>query len=95
MSTLQPLNDNVIVLPIEEESKTQSGIILVDKKSDSRRGRVVHVGPGRVTKDGIIKTTVKEGDEILFPQFGYSAIAHEGVIYLNMPESNIIAVVKE
>jgi len=51
---LKPLNDHLIVKPVNKTEKTASGIILPettgDKKAD--RGEVVAVGPGKLLENG-------------------------------------------
>jgi chaperonin GroES len=43
---IQPLNDRVLVLRIEEEQKTSGGIIIPDTaKEKPQEGKVIAVGP--------------------------------------------------
>lgn len=68
---IKPLGDRVLIEEIEEkESRTLGGIILPDSVSsekDSKKGKVIAVGEGRVTNDGkLIKPPVKAGDKVLY-----------------------------
>ena len=52
-SNIKPLFGNVLVKPLEAETKTASGIILPDSaKKESQVGVVMAVGPGEVTPKG-------------------------------------------
>ena len=87
---LRPLNDRVLVLRIEEDEKTSGGIIIPDTaKEKPQRGTVVAVGNG--TKDNPI--TVSVGDQVLYGKYAGTELQHEGVDYLIMKESDILAIV--
>ena len=44
---IRPLNDRILVLRIEEEEKTEGGIIVPDTaKEKPQKGNVIAVGPG-------------------------------------------------
>ena len=50
---LQPLADRIVVRPIEREEVTRGGIVLPDTiKERPQEGKVLAVGPGRMTDDG-------------------------------------------
>jgi len=52
-NTLKPLFDNVLIRPLEAETKTASGIILPDTvREKPTMGEIISVGPGRVTIKG-------------------------------------------
>ncbi len=58
-----------------------------------QRGKVVAVGPGRMTDEGDrIKVEVKVGDEILFGKWSGSEITIDGDEYLFMKDDDILAV---
>ncbi|MEK7479423.1 MAG: co-chaperone GroES [Patescibacteria group bacterium] len=66
---LKPLSDRVLIEPVEEEQKTDSGIILPDtvEKSKVLRGKVTATGPGKLNDKGErTPVSVKVGDEVLF-----------------------------
>ena len=73
MAQLNPLQDNVIVKPLESESTTASGIVIPDtiSKEKPRRGTVLAVGPG---KDGKALEGVKVGDVVVFTQYAPTEI---------------------
>lgn len=91
-----PLQDRVIVKPLEAEEKTKGGIILPDTaKEKPIEGTVVAVGPGKVADDGkAINMTVKVGDKVLYGKYSGTEVTIDGEEYLFMRESDIFAVVK-
>ena len=63
---VRPLGDRVAVQRITEE-KTAGGIALPDSAVSKDRGRVLAVGPGKMTEKGLVPTTLKVGDIVLCP----------------------------
>jgi len=50
---LKPLDDRVVIEPLEAEEKTPGGIVLPDTaKEKPMRGKVVATGPGKMLEDG-------------------------------------------
>ncbi len=87
---ITPLHDRVIVKPAPAEEKTAGGIIIPDTaKEKPQRGTVVAAGPGK--KDEPM--TVKSGDSILYGKYAGTEVTFEGVDYLIMRESDILAVI--
>jgi chaperonin GroES len=87
---ITPLHDRVIVKPAAAEVKTAGGIIIPDTaKEKPQRGTVLAAGPGK--KDEPV--TVKAGDEVLYGKYAGTEITVEGVDYLIMRESDILAIV--
>jgi chaperonin GroES len=91
-----PLDDRVLVEPLEAEETTAGGIVLPDAaKEKPQRGKVVAVGPGRRLDDGSrAPMAVKKGDTVVFGSFGGSDVTLEGVDYKILRESEILAKVK-
>ena len=87
---IQPLADRVLVEPAAAEEKTASGIIIPDTaKEKPQRGTVVAVGPGKPEEP----TTVKVGDLVLYGKYAGTELQVEGVDYMMMRESDILAIV--
>ena len=88
--TIKPLADRVLVEPAAAETKTSSGIIIPDTaKEKPQRGTIVAVGNG--TQDNPM--TVSVGDQVLYGKYAGTELQHEGVDYLIMKESDILAIV--
>ncbi|MCX7767117.1 MAG: co-chaperone GroES [Candidatus Sumerlaeia bacterium] len=93
---VKPLGDRVVVKRIEEEEqKSAGGIIIPDTaKEKPQRGKVIAVGPGRLSDDGKrMPMEVKVGDEILFGKYSGTDIKIDGEEYLIMHESDILAII--
>jgi len=87
---IKPLADRVLVQPSEAETTTSSGIIIPDTaKEKPQRGIIVAVGPG--TKENPV--TLKSGDIVLYGKYAGTELQHEGIDYLIMKESDILAIV--
>jgi len=90
---LQPLGDRLVVKPMESEEKTKSGIYLPDTaKEKPQEGKVIAVGPGKMTDDGKrIPVDVEVGDIVIYAKYGGSEIKMEGEDYIILRESDILA----
>lgn len=96
-SKIMPLGGNVLVKPLQEESKTASGIVLPDTvdKEKPQKGKVVAVGTGKITDDGKkIPFNVKVGDIVIFKKYSPDEIEIEDNEYLIMSEDDILAIIK-
>jgi len=93
---VKPLGDRVLVQRLEsEEEKTSGGIYIPDTaKEKPQRGKVVAVGPGRMTEEGKrLPMDVKAGDEVLFGKYSGSDIKIDGVEYLIIKEDEIYGII--
>ncbi|RPG57624.1 MAG: co-chaperone GroES [Flavobacteriales bacterium TMED191] len=85
---IKPLADRVLVQPSSAETKTASGIIIPDSAQEKpQKGKVVAVGPG--TKENPI--SLKIGDKILYGKYSGTELKHDGIDFLIMKESDILA----
>jgi chaperonin GroES len=93
---VKPLNDRVLVLRTEEEEKTKGGIIIPDTaKEKPQEGKVVAVGPGKLSDKGErIPLDLKENDRVLFGKYAGSDIKIDGVEHLILREDDILGVVQ-
>jgi chaperonin GroES len=91
---LQPLADRLVVKPIEQEEMTKTGIYLPDTaKEKPQEGKVVEVGPGRLSDDGKpIAMEVKKGDIVLYSKYGGTEIKVDDEDLIILRESDILAV---
>ena len=89
--TIKPLADRVLILPAPAEEKTIGGIIIPDTaKEKPLLGKVIAVGNG--TKDE--EMVLKANDTVLYGKYSGTEIEHEGVKYLMMRQSDVLAVVE-
>lgn len=93
---IKPMNDRILVLRLESETKTAGGIIIPDTaKEKPQEGKVVSTGPGKMDDKGKrIALEVKEGDRILFSKYAGTEIKIDGVEHLFMREEDILGVLE-
>ena len=93
---LRPLHDKVLVKRTEEEETSSGGIILSGSaKEQPSQGTVVSVGPGKKNESGEISPlNVKEGDTVVFGQYGGNEIKLDGEELLILSESDIFGVIE-
>ncbi len=91
--TLKPLDDRVVVEPNEAEEKTPGGILLPDTaKQKPQQGKVVAVGPGKLSDDGnLLAMAVKVGDIVLYGKYSGSDVEVNGKELKILRESDILA----
>ena len=90
---LRPLDDRVVVEPLESEEKTPGGIVLPDSaKEKPQRGTVVATGPGRMLDNGQRgELSVQVGDEVIYGKYGGTDIKVNGDEVKILRESDILA----
>ena len=92
---LKPLGDRVVLKREEAEEKTASGLILAGSaKEQPQLAEVVAVGPGALVDGKRVPMDVKVGDKVFFAKYGGSEIKLDGVQYIVMSQSDIMAVVE-
>ena len=92
---ISPLADRVVIEPIAEDEVSASGIVIPDtaEKDKPQKGKVLAVGPGKLGDDNKrVAPEVKQGDTVLFTQYGPTEIKHDGKDILIASESDILAV---
>src|SRR5437016_3897146 len=90
---VRPLDDRVVVEPLEAEEKTAGGILLPDTaKQKPQRGRVLAVGPGKLRDSGERSAlAVQKGDEVIYGRYSGSDVDLDGREIKIMRESDILA----
>lgn len=94
---LQPLDNRIVIAPVEAEKTTLSGLILPDAADDSGnlKGRVIAVGRGHQNKKGRIQPIeLKVGDEVLYSRYAGSKISWNGQDLLVVRENEILGIVE-
>jgi chaperonin GroES len=86
---IKPLGARVVIHPIEEENRTDSGLYIPDTaKEKPQSGEIVAVGEG--TDE--ITITVKVGDKVLFPKYTGTEVKLGGEEYMIMDFEKVLAV---
>lgn len=90
---LRPLEDRVVVQPLEAEEITAGGIVLPDAAQEKpQRGKVVAVGPGKLLDSGNRgELSIGIGDEVVFARYGGSDVEVDGNELKIMRETDILA----
>ncbi|REJ69907.1 MAG: co-chaperone GroES [Planctomycetota bacterium] len=90
---LRPLDDRVVVEPVEAEETTAGGIVLPDSaKEKPQLGTVVAVGPGRLLDNGNRgELSVALGDQVYFGKYGGVEQELNGRDVKILRESDILA----
>lgn len=82
---IQPLGTRVLIKPLEQEGKTASGLFLPESaKEKPQTGEVVAVGDDESIK-------LKTKDKVLFAKYSGTEFKYEGVDYLLIEASDILA----
>lgn len=94
--SIKPLFDLVLIKPLEEETKTASGILLPETaKEKPQKGKVMAAGPGAKNDDGkIIPMIVKIGDVVMYKKWGGNEVKVEGQEWLLVEQKDILAIVE-
>ena len=96
-TTIKPLEDRVLVQPLEAEQTTASGLVIPDTaKEKPQEGKVISAGPGRVDDKGNrVPLDVAEGDVVIFSKYGGTEVKYDGQEYLLLNARDILAVVEK
>ncbi len=91
---IKPLGDRIVIKVSEGDVKTASGIVLPDTaKEKPQNGEVVAVGTGKVLDNGQkVAPEVKVGDKVIFSKYAGTEVKVDGVEYLIVRESDILAI---
>lgn len=82
ISSIKPIDNQVLIQPDAAETKTAGGIIIPDTaKLKSNSGTVVAVGP--------TATQVKVNDKVFYPLYGITDFNIEGQPYIIIREPSI------
>lgn len=84
---IKPLSERILIEPVQEEEKTESGIFIPDtaKKDEPEQGMVIAVGSDE-------EIEVKKGDRVLFKKYGPTKIKVDDKEYLIAKQEDILAV---
>ena len=90
---VRPLDDRVVVQPMESEERTAGGIVLPDSaKEKPQRGTVVAVGAGKLLDNGKRgELSVQVGDQVIYGKYGGTDIEVAGDEVKILRESDILA----
>jgi len=96
-SPIIPLGDKIVILPQEEGEQTYGNIIVPDTGNEKpQMGKVLAVGPGRISTDGtLIPNRIEVGVIVMVPKFGAQVITVENETYIIAGESDVLGIIKQ
>ncbi len=92
---VKPLEDRVLVKPIEKESVTESGLYLPESSKEKPiQGEVVALGPGKLLDNGKrADLSIKKGDRVVYGKYAGTEVEVKGVTHLILRETELLGVV--
>ena len=96
--TIKPLEDRILVQPLDAEQTTASGLVIPDTaKEKPQEGKVLAVGPGRFDEDGDKRIPLDVGvdDIVIYSKYGGTEIKYNGEEYLLLSARDVLAVVEK
>jgi chaperonin GroES len=93
--SIKPLEDRIVVRPVEAEQVTASGLVIPDTaKEKPQEAEVIAVGPGRIDDKGNrVPVDVAVGDKVIFSKYGGTELKFNGQEYLILSARDVLAVV--
>lgn len=93
---VRPLEDRVLVKPVEAETKTASGIYLPEtSKEKPVKGEVMAVGPGKRLENGKrAEMSVRKGDTVVYGKYAGTEVEIKGDKHLILRESELLGVIE-
>ena len=95
-TSIQPLEDRVVIRPLDAEQVTSSGLVIPDTtKEKPQEGEILAVGPGRLDDNGKrVPMEVAEGDRVLYSKYAGTEVKIDGEELLVVPSRDILAKIK-
>lgn len=92
---IQPLFDNVLIKPLQQEERLPSGIVLPDSaKEKPQVGQVMAVGPGGTDDKGTpVKMVIKAGQKVMYKKWGGNEVKVNGEEWMIVEQKDILAIV--
>ena len=92
-----PLSDKIIILPQEESEQMYGNIIVPDTGQERpEMGKVLAVGPGRISTDGtLIPNRIEVGVTVMVPKFGAQVVVVENETYIVASENDVLGIINK
>jgi chaperonin GroES len=94
---VKPLEDRVLVKPLEKDNRTESGLYLPESSKERPvQGRVVAVGPGKRLDNGKRgEMSIRVGDTVVYGKYAGSEVEVKGVEHLILRENEVLGVLEK
>ena len=92
---LRPLDDRVVLEPLDAQDKTSGGIYLPDTaKEKPHIGKILAAGPGKLLDDGKRNPmSIKVGDEVIYGKYTGNDVEVDGKKVVILHESDLLGIV--
>ena len=94
---IKPLEDRLVVEPLEAEQTTASGLVIPDTaKEKPQQGKVLAVGPGKRTESTgeLVPLGIDVGQTVLYSKYGGTEVTVEGDDLLILSSRDVLAIVE-
>lgn len=91
--TFKPLGNRIVVEPMEEDAQMSAGGIYIPDtaKEKPQEGKVVAVGPGKLTDDGKrVPMELAVGDTVVYSKYGGTEFKDGDTEYLVLREDDVL-----
>ena len=93
---IKPLEDRLVVKPLDAEETTASGLVIPDTaKEKPQEGEVLAVGPGRFEDGNRVPLDVKVGDKVIYSKYGGTEVKLGGDELLILSARDVLAIVNK
>lgn len=91
---VKPLEDRVLVKPLEQASVTSSGLYLPESSKEKPiQGTVIAAGPGKILENGTrASMSVSKGDRVVYSKYAGTEVDIDGVEHLILRETELLGV---
>ena len=91
--TFKPVGNRIVVEPLDDEAEMSAGGIYIPDTAKERpqSGRVVAVGPGKLTDDGSrLPMEVAVGDVVVYSKYGGTEYKEGDTEYLVLRDDDVL-----
>ncbi len=93
---IKPLLDKVVVKRVEAQETTKAGILLPGSAQEKpQMSEVVAVGPGGLVDGKEVVMTLSVGDRVIVGKYSGTEVKLDGVEYMVVSQSDILAVIED
>ena len=97
-TVFEPIADRIVIKRDETTEFTPGGLVLPDEaKKKPLRGKVIAVGPGKVSPDATRKYLAMQsrvGDTVLFSQYGGDTVEIDDEEFTVISEGEVLAILR-
>ncbi len=96
-TTVRPLDDRIVLKPLEAEERTSAGIYLPQTAQEKpMQGVVTAAGPGRLNDDNQrTPVSVKKGDTVVYGKYSGTEVEIDGQKHVILRDSELLAKIED